>query len=167
MKKLLCILSILFCINAYAETTVLYNTERLGEGIVLQVSKTQLVFILFSHWDDVTVFPPVVSPPQPCPELIDKHNFWMIGVARNFNGDYATGDIYFDVAKPDFPLATPMLEQPDRKEISDQYRVGSFLMEKDGDVWWLVMEGNCTLRNKTALNSIFRFQTPLRDFEDE
>ena len=168
MKKLLLILTaFLLSISAYAETTVLYNVERLGEGIVLQVSKTQLVFILFSHWDDADTLPTVSPQPPPCIELKDKGTFWMLGIATNFNEQYATGELYYDVAKPDFPLATQMPYRADRYEVSDQHVVGSFLMEKDGDDWWLIMDSNCTLRNKTAFNSIFQFSTPLRDYEDE
>jgi len=155
MKKLLCILSILFCINAYAVTEVLYSTDRLGEGIVLQTSEPQLVIIFFSHWDDAD---------GEHFGFKDRNTFWMIGISRNFDGTVATGNLYYDVAKPDFPLATPEDGRPDRKEISDQYMVGTFLMERDenGD-WWLLMESNDTLDNKTAFNSVFHFTTPLRD----
>ena len=141
---------LLLCSCAFAKTEVVYSTDRLGEGAVIQESGTQLVFILFSHWDGGDD---------------DSGTFWVIGIARNFDGETGSGGVYYDTQYPEFPLSRQ--DTPERYSISSQRQVGTFVVEKDGsapdDEWWIVMESDGTLDNKTMFNSVFHFATPLRD----
>ena len=141
MKLLLSILMV-FAINAQAETKWYYNPDRSGEGMVLTELKNGVfAFGFYSHVEAVISSPPIVSPP---PILFnafcDWDTVWFTGLSTVETKDGAYGNVFYDVAKPDFPA-------PVKRKVSDQHVVGHFILVPKGKGFVLYMESNWSMCN--------------------
>lgn len=139
MKILLTIL-LLMSANAIADTAWYMDLDRSGEGMILtELEDGRLAFAFYSHKANAGI-PPSVSPQPPPPLFCDEFTVWFTGYSDLFLDGLAAGDVYYDVAVDDFPLA-------ENGKVSEQYVVGSFVIYEEGEGFVLRMESNYIMCN--------------------
>ena len=155
MKALLLILLMALAITAHAKTAWYYDTERSGEGVVVtEIADGRLAMAFYTHAGKASV-PPQVSPPRPTPIISTCTNstIWFVGLAAVFADDFAIGTLYYDVAG-DYPNAV-------NGQVSESFEVGTFLIERAGDGFDMILESNGLMPQLSIFDYQFKFRTLL------
>ena len=157
MKTFLAIfVAFLLSSTAYAKTAWYYNPERSGEGIVLtEIDDGRLAFAFYSHTKHANGAP-TPSPAPPPPKFCDKDTVWFIGLSELYAKGIAMGDIYYDVPVKSFPKA-------EDNNVSNSVKVGEFVLEAEGDGFYLYMESNNIMCKLTVFDTPHYFTTKLTE----
>ena len=156
MKTLLITLLLLISSSAMAKTAWFYDIDRSGEGIVLsEIDDGRLAFAFYSHTAHATGAP-TPSPAPPPPKYCDKDTVWFIGISELYAEGIALGDVYYDVAVKGFPEA-------EDGAVSHSVKVGEFVIEKEGDGFYLYMESNNIMCKLTVFDTPHYFTTKLTE----
>lgn len=114
MKYLLPLILLFASFYAFAEppSGSYYNPDRDGEGLIVYVRDSTLVFYFFTYYDRFTSVEPTVSPAPPDPVEISCKNegVWFIGIAQDWDGQGASGDVLLARAL-DYPNVDPITNQ--------------------------------------------------------
>ena len=131
-----------------AETKWYMDEHRVGEGLVLsEMDDGRIIWGFYSHVEEYIIRPPIVSPKPPYKqEFCDFKTVWLTGLSTVVDDNGAYGQVFYDVAVPDFPSN---IDNGDgiHKRISDQFVVGDFTLVRDGEGFVLYMESNNRMCN--------------------
>ena len=156
MKILL--LTLLMTSTAFAGGGALYDPDRSGEGIFYVLDGNIVSFALFTYYDNVVQVPPVASPVLPEPvfpvtQCSVNRREWYIGHGVLVD-DMVIGNMYMHV-----PLQYPSTLSGN---LSAEFIIGTFLLEKAGDGFDLSIDSNNTLPAGLSLfNTTYLFRTLL------